>query len=61
MNGVGESALPLEESCDQIDLRDALAILTEDGFLTFSVDRDGRKVWRPASNLVRPWGRNTIS
>ncbi|MEO6277859.1 hypothetical protein [Roseateles sp.] len=45
----------LAEGADDSDLRDALAILREDGFLSVRVPRNAAEQWRPASTLVVAW------
>jgi len=43
---------------DRVDMSLALEMLREDGFLSYTEDRDGNRIWRPASRLVILWGRN---
>ena len=58
--GFQQANFKIPEPYDQIDLRDAVDLLREDGFLVFKEDRDGNRTWMPASRLVRLWGRNSI-
>ncbi|MDR3516115.1 MAG: hypothetical protein P4M00_09875 [Azospirillaceae bacterium] len=52
------AALPDVADYDAIDRREALAMLVEDGFIAYSEDAEGRRLWRPASRLARLWWRH---
>lgn len=47
----------LPSDADDSDLRDALSILREDGFLSLRVPRNQPEQWRAASPLVLSWWR----
>lgn len=47
----------LPSGADDSDLRDALSILREDGFLSLRVPRNQAEQWRAASPLVLSWWR----
>jgi hypothetical protein len=39
----------------RVHLALALDMLTEDGFLRFSEDAEGERLWKPGSRLARLW------
>jgi hypothetical protein len=48
-------SLPCPEPFSRVHLALALDMLTEDGFLRFSEDAEGERLWKPGSRLARLW------
>lgn len=59
-DGIRESDIALQHPFDQIDLREALNMLREDGFVRNSMDTEGKSFWKPGSGLASMWARKTI-
>ena len=51
--------LPLADHHSTIDRAETLEMLTEDGFIHFTEDVDGRREWKPASRLALLWWRRS--
>lgn len=51
--------MTLTEPYTRIELAAALDMLVEDGFISFSEDVEGTRVWLPASRLARLWWKRS--
>ena len=54
-----QELIPVGEGFSSLDLSEALDLLAEDGFLTFTENIDGERSWKPASRLVKLWWRRS--
>lgn len=56
---VPQATLPRAEKFDSSDLKEAMDMLVEDGFLDFTSDADFESHWYPASRLARIWWKRS--
>lgn len=52
---VSQDKLSLPKGLTGVDLSEALEMLREDGFISFTEDADGTRYWKPASRLSKLW------
>jgi hypothetical protein len=48
-------AIPCDPAFTRIDLALVLTMLAEDGFIHFTEDSEGERLWKPASRLAQLW------
>lgn len=51
--------MPCDERFTRVDLALALTMLAEDGFVHFTEDSEGERLWKPASRLVKLWWKRS--
>jgi hypothetical protein len=51
--------LAASDRFDRVELAQTLTMLTEDGFVGFTEDAEGSRLWKPASRLARLWWKRS--